>query len=197
MGFNLIGYLIFASVTSITPGPNNLMLFSCGRAYGIYESRKIMFGIFLGFFCMLCLSGYGMAKIITSSHLAESVLKIIGSLWMFYLAFILSKLSTEIELQEKPKIGFAQAFFQQFVNSKAWIMAITGAGAFMPQYHSIHLNVFIYAIIFGLVGIPSMLVWLKMGDVISRIIKSEKSNRILGYTMFSLMMISIGTIWIQ
>jgi threonine/homoserine/homoserine lactone efflux protein len=197
MNFNLFGYLLFASVTSITPGPNNLMLFSYGKTYGIYESRKLMFGIFLGFFIMLCLSGYGIAKIITSSYAGELILKIAGSLWMFYLAFILSKLNTEINKSERRKIGFCQAFAQQFVNSKAWVMAITGASAFMPQYKNIHVNVFLYAITFGLVGIPSMFVWLKMGDVIAKIIKSEKANRMLGYIIFTLMLVSIATIWIK
>ena len=146
---------------------------------------------------MLTMSGYGIAKIITSSHSAEITLKTAGSLWMFYLAIILSKLSTEIEPSKKPKIGFGQAFTQQFINSKAWIMAISGASAFMPQFRSIHINVFLFASIFAVVGIPSMLVWLKIGDVISKIITSERANRIVGYTMFSLMLVTIATIWIK
>ena len=173
------------------------MLFSYGKTYGIYESRKLMFGIFLGFFIMLCLSGYGIAKIITNSYTGELILKIVGSLWMLYLAFVLSKLSIEIETSKKPKIGFGQAFAQQFVNSKAWIMAISGASAFMPQFNSIHVNVFLFASIFALVGIPSMFLWLKLGDVIAKIIKSEKANRILGCTMFSLMLVTIATVWMK
>jgi threonine/homoserine/homoserine lactone efflux protein len=156
-----------------------------------------MGGIFLGFYIMLYLSGYGIAKIITSSQTGELILKIAGSLWMFYLAFILSKLSMEMDIRKKPKIGFRQAFAQQFVNSKAWIMAVTGASAFMPQFSNIHVNVFLFASIFALVGIPCMLVWLKMGDVIAKIITSEKANRMVGYTMFSLMLVTIATIWIK
>ena len=184
MNFNLIGYLLFASITSITPGPNNLLLFSYGKSYGIYESRKLMAGIFLGFFCMLYISGYGAAKVITSSQTGELVLKIAGSLWMCYLAFVLSKLSTETDANKRPKIGFRYAFTQQFVNSKAWIMAMSGASAFMPHFSSIHLNVFLFASIFALVGIPCMVVWLKMGDVIAKIIKSEKANRMVGTPCF-------------
>jgi threonine/homoserine/homoserine lactone efflux protein len=197
MVFNIFGYLIFAFVTSITPGPNNLMLFSYGKAYGFNDSSKLMSGIFLGFLIMLYLAGYGMAKIITSNQIVGLIIKIVGSLWMLYLAFILSKLSTEIKTGEKVKIGFSKAFIQQFVNSKAWIMAVTGASAFMPQSDNVHLNVFVYAITFGIVGIPSMIIWLKMGDVIAKILKSEKSNRMLGYTMFSLMLVSIITIWMK
>jgi threonine/homoserine/homoserine lactone efflux protein len=195
MHFNIVGYLIFAFVTSITPGPNNLLLFSYGKTYGIYESRKLMVGIVLGFFLMLCLSGYGIAKIITSSQTAEFILKLAGSLWMLYLAVVLSKFSTDIDSSAKPKIGFGQAFAQQFVNSKAWIMAISGASAFMPQFKSIHVNVLLFAGIFAIVGIPSMFVWLKLGDLIAKLITSERANRILGYTMFSLMIVTIATIW--
>lgn len=197
MSFNFLGYLLFAVVTSVTPGPNNLLLFSYGKAYGLNDSRKLMLGISIGFFCMLCLSGYGVAKVLTSSPVLGLILRIVGSMWMLYLAFILSKLSVEIDPGEKAFIGFGQAFALQFVNPKAWIMAISGASAFMPQFSSIHLNVLIFSGFFILIGIPSMLIRLKMGDVIAKIIKSEKSNRALGYTMFTLMLVSIATIWIK
>jgi threonine/homoserine/homoserine lactone efflux protein len=197
MSFNFIGYLIFASVTCITPGPNNLMLFSYGKAYGFDDSGKVMVGIGLGFFTMLCLAGYGVAEVIANSATLGFVLRIIGSLWMLYLAFVLSKMSIEIMPGETKRIAFGQAFLQQFVNPKAWIMAISGASAFMPNSDNIHLNVFIFAMFFALVGIPAMIIWLKLGDVIAKILKSERSNRILGYTMFSLMILSIATIWIK
>jgi threonine/homoserine/homoserine lactone efflux protein len=197
MSFNLFGYLIYASLMSITPGPNNLMLLSYGKAYGFTDSKDVILGIFLGFFLMLCMAGYGIANIITRNPTAGLVLKIVGSLWMLYLALLLRKLSVEVEPGEQAAIGFGQAFFMQFVNLKAWIMAISGASAFLPQSNNIHLNVFVFAISFGLVGFPCMILWLKMGDVIAKMITSEKASQILGYTMFSLMIISIITIWIQ
>jgi threonine/homoserine/homoserine lactone efflux protein len=197
MSFNLFGYLIYASLMSITPGPNNLMLLSYGKAYGFTDSKDVILGIFLGFFLMLCMAGYGIANIITRNPTAGLVLKIIGSLWMLYLALLLRKLSVEVKPGEQAAIGFGQAFFMQFVNLKAWIMAISGASAFLPQSNNIHLNVFVFAISFGLVGFPCMILWLKMGDVIAKMITSEKASQILGYTMFSLMIMSIITIWIQ
>jgi threonine/homoserine/homoserine lactone efflux protein len=195
MSFNLFGYLLYASLMSITPGPNNLMLLSYGKAYGFNDSGSVMLGIYLGFFLMLCSAGYGIANIITSNPTAGLVLKIVGSLWMLYLAFVLRKISVEIEPGKKAAIGFGQAFSMQFVNLKAWVMAISGASAFLPQSNNIHLNVFVYAISFGLVGIPCMIIWLKMGNIIAKIFKSEKASQILKYTMFSLMIVSIVTIW--
>jgi threonine/homoserine/homoserine lactone efflux protein len=173
------------------------MLLSYGKAYGFNDSRNVILGIFLGFFLMLCIAGYGIANIITNSPTAGMALKIIGSLWMLYLAFLLRKISVEVEPGKKTAIGFGQAFSMQFVNLKAWVMAISGASAFLPQSNSIHLNVFVYAISFGLVGFPCMIIWLKMGNMIAKIIKSEKASQMLGYTMFSLMIVSIVTIWVQ
>jgi threonine/homoserine/homoserine lactone efflux protein len=196
MNFNIVGYLIYASLMSITPGPNNLMLLSYGKAYGFSDSRNIILGIFLGFFIMLCLAGYGIANIIMSSPTAGLILKITGSLWMLYLAFVLRKISVEVEPGKKAAIGFGQAFSMQFVNLKAWIMAISGASAFLPQSNNIHLNVFVYALSFGLVGFPCMIIWLKMGDMIAKVAKSDKAGQMLGYTMFLLMVVSIVTIWV-
>jgi threonine/homoserine/homoserine lactone efflux protein len=196
MQYNFIGYLIFAFVTSITPGPNNLTLLSYGKAYGFTDSGKVMLGIMLGFLTELILAGYGVAGIISANPNIEIVLKVVGSVWLFYLAFILKNMHTDTASVKSSKVGFVQMLIQQFVNPKAWIMAITGAGAFMPQLGNIHLNVMVYALIFGIVGTPSMIIWLKMGDVIAKLFVSKQSNIILGYSLFLLMMVSIASIWL-
>jgi threonine/homoserine/homoserine lactone efflux protein len=191
-----IGYLLFAFVTSITPGPNNYLLFSYGKSFGFKRSSYLMLGIFFGFFVLLYIAGYGIAEIITRSPTTGLILKIISSAWLLYLAFVLSRLSSEVKAQDGSRAGFIQGFLLQFVNPKAWIMAITGAGAFLPQIGSIHLNVFVFAISFGIVGIPCMITWIAFGDLISRILKSKEANRILGIVLFLLMIASIIMIWI-
>ncbi len=196
ISYNIAGYLIFAFVTAITPGPNNYLLFSYGKHYGLKESVSLMSGIFLGFFVLLCISGYGIGELIMRSPTVALVLRIISSVWLLYLAFLLSKLSTVSTVDSKSKMGIYHGFFMQFVNPKAWIMAITGASAFLPKMDNVHISVFVFAITFGLVGIPCMISWVKFGDVFSKVLKSEKSNRILGFVMFGLMLISILMVWI-
>jgi threonine/homoserine/homoserine lactone efflux protein len=197
VGFNIVGYLIFAFVTSITPGPNNYMLFSHGKSFGLNDSRKLMLGIFTGFFTMVYIAGYGIAEIVTQNETFGLILKIVGSCWLLYLAFVLSKLNSEIKTEKPIKLSFPQAYLMQFINPKAWVMAITSASAFMPHLGSIHLNVFVLAITFNLVGLPCMIIWIMFGDLISKLIRSEKANHILGYTLFGLMIISIVMIWIE
>ena len=77
--FDLLGYLFFAFVTSITPGPNNYLLLANGRTYGLTSSIRLMFGIFLGFTAMLLLTGYGIGQLLLVNRTIEFVFKIISS----------------------------------------------------------------------------------------------------------------------
>jgi len=58
------------------------------------------------------------------------------------------------------KVWICPGYFLQFVNTKAWLMAIAGAAAFMPQFSSIHLNVFVFAAYLLPYGIPCMITWI-------------------------------------
>ena len=196
IGYNLTGYLIFAFVTTITPGPNNYMLFSYGRNFGLKDSGKLMAGIFSGFFVLLYASGYSIAGVVTSIPVMELTLKIISSIWLFYLAIVLSKLNSVGKGDSIPRSGFLQGFLMQFVNPKAWIMAISGAGAFLPHFENVHLSVFVFAMIFGVVGIPCMILWILFGDLIERLFKSQRAHKILGALLFVMMIISIVMIWV-
>jgi threonine/homoserine/homoserine lactone efflux protein len=194
--FDIIGYMIFAFVTSITPGPNNYLLFSYGKSFGLKDSGSLMFGILSGFLVLLYIAGYGVGEFIMKSPVISLILKIASSVWLFYLAIALSRLNIDDKKGSNSKIGFSQGFMLQFVNPKAWIIAIAGAGAFLPDLDKLHLSVFVFAISFGAVGIPCMITWISFGDVMSRLIKSEKANHILSFILFILMVLSIVTIWL-
>jgi threonine/homoserine/homoserine lactone efflux protein len=197
VGFNIVGFLIFAFVTTITPGPTNYLLFSHGKSNGLNDSWKLMLGVIAGFSTMIYIAGYGIAELVTHNANIGLFLKVGGSLWLLYLAFVLSRLNSEIKTEKPVKISFMQAFVLQFVNPKGWVMAISSASAFMPHLGSIHLNVLALAVTFNLVGLPCMFIWVKFGDLISKLIRSEKANRTLGFTLFGLMLISIAMIWIE
>ena len=196
IGFNIAGYIIFALVTSITPGPNNIMLFAYGKQFGYVDSNKLMLGIASGFLVLLSIAGYGIAGIILQNPTIGFVLKIISSLWLFYLAIVLSNLNADLSTESVAKAGFYQGFLMQFINPKAWIMAISGASAFLPHNINIHISVLLFALIFVVVGFPCILCWVGFGDLISKILKTPNAHRILGVIIFILMLLSIIMIWI-
>jgi threonine/homoserine/homoserine lactone efflux protein len=194
---NLFGYILFAFSTAITPGPNNIILFSNGKKFGIKNSVTLMLGISLGFSVLLYLSGYGIGEIVSKDFTIGFILKIVSSVWFIFLAYTIRKMSMIKENIDMPKVGFKEGFLMQFINLKAWLMAINAAAAFFPTFKNIHFDVFIFTFIFALVGAPCMVIWVKFGELISKLFKTEKSNKIIGNFLGLLMIISIFTIWVK
>lgn len=195
MNFDILGYLIFASVTAITPGPNNYLLFASGKNGGLKSSYRLMLGIFCGFSVLLYTSGYGIAGVVSNNTTIHITLKVISSLWLGYLAFKLRHINTKHHTNKSP-FGFSHGFLMQFVNPKAWIMAIGGAAAFLPKFQNIHLNVITFASIFSGIGIICMFSWVSFGQLFTRILDSERNNKILGNILALLMLSSIVFIWV-
>lgn len=193
--FNIVGYLLFAFVTSITPGPNNYLLLANGRANGLLPSVKLMFGIFMGFTVMLVLSGYGISQMLLINSTIELLFKIISSLWLLYLAFLISQSDSTTSEQTPLNFGFTRGFLMQFINPKAWVMALTAASAFMPTFGNLHLNVLIFSLIFGCVGIPCMVVWTLFGDFQTRWFKAPIIHIIINWVLALLMIIGVLFIW--
>lgn len=193
---NIIGYLLFALLVCTTPGPNNILLFTLGKTIGYRKTIPVILGILAGIMILLTISGYGLAVITMEYPALRIVFKIAAALWFVYLAFKLRKLSITPAGTEKTKIGFFTAVFLQFINPKAWIMAVNGAAAFLPKFSGIHLNVFLFDVLFLPAGIFSTAVWTLGGDFLSRVITSEKHNKIAGNVLFVVMLIMVATLFI-
>ena len=59
----LSALLLFAFATSVTPGPNNLMLMASGANYGFRRTMPHMLGISLGHMFMVVVLGLGLAQV--------------------------------------------------------------------------------------------------------------------------------------
>jgi threonine/homoserine/homoserine lactone efflux protein len=196
--YNFAGFLLFAFSTSITPGPNNILLFSHGKNFGFRNAGKLMAGIFIGFFVLLTASGYGLASLILNNQIAALILKAAGSVWLIYLAFILRKPGINLEAgAPEEAIGFAKSLTMQFINPKAWLMAIAGIGSFLPHLGNLHLSIFVFSLSFCMVGLPCMFIWIFMGDMISRLLNAPKASRIIGNVLFLLLILSVLSLWIN
>lgn len=196
MQYNIVGFILFAFVTCITPGPNNLLLFSSGSSRGFKRSIPLMAGISSGFFTLLCLSGYGIGALVTSNPNVKLVFKILSTGWLVYLAWKVRHVGRVSKEKKDKPMGYTQGFLFQFVNSKAWVMAVGSASAFLPDFGNIHLNVLFLATVYNLIGIPSMMVWVTAGNLLSKLLKTEKSRMITGWVLFGLMLLSAATIWL-
>jgi len=186
----LIGLITFALVSSITPGPNNLMLMSSGANFGFKRTLPHMLGVSIGFGVMVLLVGIGLVKIFDAYPMSYSILKIISVVYLLYLAF---KIATAAAPQQQGSnsqpITFFQAAAFQWVNPKAWSMALTSISIYAAS--TAFSSIAIVAVVFALVNIPSVSVWAVLGQQLQRLLTSQLRLRLFNGSMGLLLVLSV------
>lgn len=129
-----LALILFAFTTSITPGPNNMMLFASGVNFGFRRTVPHMLGIGAGFLSLLLGVGLGLGAILAAYPPAFIALKIAGGAYLLWIAWKIgmSRTMGEGEAKARPMTFLAAAAFQ-WVNPKAWVMAITAMAVNLPS----------------------------------------------------------------
>ena len=158
----LIALCGFAFVSSITPGPNNMMLMASGVNFGLRRTVPHLLGVSLGFAAMVLLVGLGAAQAMDRVPLMEPALRAACLAFILWMAWKLARAALD-ESTPRPTapMTFVQAAAFQWINPKAWAMALTAMAVYAPD-RSI-LAVSIVALVFGAINLPSVLVWAAMG----------------------------------
>ncbi|MEO1705081.1 MAG: LysE family translocator [Pseudomonadota bacterium] len=187
--------LTFAFASSITPGPNNMMLMASGANFGLARSVPHLAGIAVGFAVMITLVGFGLAQLFELFPVLHTVLKIAAALYMTYLAWKIATAAPKIDAPEEAgrPFTFLQAALFQWVNPKAWAMALTVVSVYMPETLGILAPV-IVALLFQIPGVPCMVAWAVLGVAMRRFLTSAGRLRLFNGTMGALLVLSVWPI---
>ncbi len=158
-----LALVVFAFVTSITPGPNNFMLLASGVNFGFWRTVPHMCGIGVGFFTLLVGVGLGLGAVLTAYPQLHLALKVAGGAYLLYLAW---KIAMSRSLGEKEggtrPMTFLEAAAFQWVNPKAWVMAVTAMAVYTDPARPF-LTMLLVATAFALVNFPSVSCWAGFG----------------------------------
>ncbi len=186
----LTAFLLFALVSSITPGPNNLMLMASGANYGVQRTVPHMLGVTLGFVLMLIIVGVGLMQLFERWPMTYTVLKVLSMLYLVYLAWLIANASAPEtgETQGKP-FTFIQAALFQWVNPKAWAMVLTAVSVYSPTRALA--DVALIALLFGVMNFPSITLWVMLGRETRRWLSNPLRLRVFNVTMALLLVASL------
>ena len=192
MTYELItGLVIFAFVSSITPGPNNLMLMASGANFGFRRTVPHMLGVGLGFSFMVLLIGLGMAEIFERFPQSYTVLKVVSVVYMLWLAW---KIATAGEpgkdgASTGNPLTFLQAAAFQWVNPKAWTMGLTAVTIYSLG-HDLYAALLV-AIVFGAVNLPCVSLWIVLGQQIKQFLTNQRRLASFNLSMALLLILSL------
>ena len=191
MTFELLtGLVVFAFVSSATPGPNNLMLMASGANFGFARSVPHMLGIAIGFSVMILLVGAGLVQVFDAWPVTYTVLKVASVLYMTWLAWKIARAAPATKGESKGKpLTFLQAAAFQWVNPKAWAMALTALSVYAADATLAAFG--IVALIFGIVNLPAITLWTVLGQQMARFLTNATRLRTFNWTMAALLMASL------
>lgn len=189
-----LALISFAFVASVTPGPNNLMLLASGVNFGWKRTLPHMFGIGIGFTLMVALVGFGLGEVFKRVPVLYTLLKYAGAAYMLYLAYKIARSGPvgEGEAQGKP-LNFWQAAAFQWINPKAWVMAVYAISSYTSPQNYLSSVLFV-ALTFGIINLPSISLWAFFGVAMQRFLSNPKIIRIFNLTMALLLAASIWPI---
>ena len=183
---------MFAFVTSVTPGPNNMMLLASGVNFGVKRTLPHWLGVSLGHFVMLLLVGAGLESLLKAYPFVYDIMKVLGFTYLVYLAWGVARSGAPKRHGEEATqpISFLGAAAFQWVNPKAWIMAIGYFSNYMPTDASMTFVV-LTCMMFSAINFPSVGLWVALGAKLEHYLQQDKLRRIFNGTMAVLLIASM------
>ncbi|MCQ2997377.1 LysE family translocator [Pseudomonas phytophila] len=188
----LLAFALFAFVTSVTPGPNNMMLLASGVNFGFNRTVPHMLGICCGFFSLVLAVGLGLGAAFQAYPLLYTILRYVGAAYLLYLAWKIATsgpASDAVGEEGKPQTLMQAALFQ-WVNPKAWVMAVGAISTYTPL-QGYFTNVMIISAVFALINLPTVSIWAGFGSLLRNALRDPFWLRVFNVGMAVLLVVSL------
>lgn len=181
----------FAFVASITPGPNNLMLLASGANFGFRRTLPHMLGVACGHSFMIVVVGFGLMSLFDAYPVLHDVLTWASVAYLLWLAWKIATAAPKDGAAGRRPLSFLEAAAFQWVNPKAWYMAI---GAITLYAGEAAWGVLAVALAFALTNLPSISAWAALGQEMRRWLDSPARLRAFNWTMAALLVLSLAPV---
>lgn len=185
----------FAFATSITPGPNNLMLMSSGARFGLRRTTPHMLGVTIGFGVIAIAAGLGLARALEAEPSLRFVMTGVAAGFMLYLAWRLATApdtgALGAEEAEGRPLSFLEAALFQWVNPKTWAMALSAMTLYTPEEPSLGV-ILAAAAVFCAVNLPCVGVWAAAGVRLVGLLRAPGQRRVFNRVMAALLALSVA-----
>ena len=191
---DLFAFMLFAIAVSVTPGPNNIMVAASAANHGVHAVIPHMVGINLGFGIMLALVGLGLAGPLAASPVLHATLRWVGGAWMLWIAWGIFRADPVMPSRGRTAnapMGFAGGALFQWVNPKAWVIAVVANTTYTVPGHGLVGQALLIAVLFSLVGVPCSLTWALLGAGAGRVLRSPTQWRAFNTIMAGLLVLSV------
>jgi len=193
----LVPLIFFSIAAAFTPGPNNIIGSFSGFNFGIKKSIPLILGVTFGYTMLISLAAGGLNLIFTAYPLLKTIIKIIGSVFLVYLAYKIS-FQTQIQKQTiKKPVKFLDTFIFQFINPKGVFAAITSISLFVELGENYIFHSLVVITVSFFCAVTSITSWCLLGKFLSRFAENKKFIQRFNYTMSFSLIVCVILIYLK
>ena len=191
MSSQLISLILFGIAAGFSPGPNNIVTSHSAFNFGFKKTIPTMLGVVSGWTSLSIILVFGAGIIFKKFEELQIVIKILGSLYFFFLAYKISFVKIKNDKTSLKPITFLSTFFFQFINPKSIIAGITAVSLFIDTQKNFFQDSIIFIIVMFFVAIGSQATWCLMGTYLRKFATSKKFIKNFNYTMSFLLIVCV------
>ena len=191
INFTLISALsIFYFTMFITPGPNNAMLTTSGLKFGFFKTLPHLIGIPLGHILQIGLTCFGLANLFILYPQIQFIMKILCFLYLIYLGWKMIGSFNLVKKESGRPLKLYEASLFQFINPKAWSIAVTVASGFFPTDENIFVGVAFVTITAAIICFPTISLWALFGSALRKFINNNNVKKLTEYFLALLLFLT-------
>ena len=192
----MISFALFSALATFyftmffTPGPNNAMLTTSGMKFGFIRTLPHLIGISLGHILQIGLTCFGLANLFLIYPQIQFYMKILCFLYLLYLGWKMIGAFSLIQKETGRPLRFYEASLFQFINPKAWSIAVTVASGFFPTEENIFIGVVFVTITAAVINLPTCSLWALFGSGLRKFVNNEKIKKLIEYLLAVLLVLT-------
>ena len=188
-----LALLTYVASMSVTPGPNNLMLAASGVNFGFRRTVRHMLGISIGHGVQVAIVAGLLAWVMVWLDALRPALVVVGCSYLLWLAWRQAHAGQPGAKNTAKPLGFLGAALFQWVNPKAWVMAVNAAILFLPREGGWQAALSL-ALICALVNLPCVALWAAAGDRLRHHLSAPRT--LLWFNGTMALLLAATAIWI-
>ena len=192
----MINFALFSALATFyftmffTPGPNNAMLTASGMKFGFIRTLPHLIGISLGHIFQIGLTCFGLANLFLIYPNVQFYMKILCFLYLLYLGWKMIGSFSSIQKKTGRPLKFYEASLFQFINPKAWSIAVTVASGFFPTEENIFKAVAFVTITAAIINLPTCSLWALFGSGLRKFVNNKKIKKLIEYLLAVLLVLT-------
>ena len=182
--------IVYYFIMFATPGPNNAMLTASGMKFGYLRTLPHIIGIPLGHFIQITLVCYGLGNVFIKFPQIQFYMKFLCFIYLLYLSWMMLGSISVTKKETGRPLKFYEASLFQFINPKAWTVAIAAVSGFFPTDENFFVATMFLAVTAPFVCIPSISLWALFGNSLRIFVSNTKTKKIIEYILAILLILT-------